>query len=365
MESNHRTLYIDALTYKKNKAHGYNEYLFNLLDYLYNNREKISYAEITIICEKSQVENFKIFSNKFKIKCFSFSNLFKRIIIQSIWNFLLPIKQQDTILFTANYSTIWKRCNQVLVVHDLLFLRGMLKSKLIKYQRKLLVPLSLKKANKIIAISEFTKNDILNNYKINSTKIEVIYNYFNFKKFHTENQATNRTKTIISIASASPHKNTICILKAFLNYKIKGGKYDLQLIGKIKQDTPEYEVFLEIKNKFPDSISNYYNLSNQDLGKKYSHAEVYVSASLFEGLGMPIVESMYFGLILVLPSTPSIFREVSNNSAIFFESNNHNELSNIFSQIENHKIAITKNYDLARFDSSNTSELYISCLNKI
>ncbi len=366
MKKENRTLYIDALTYKRHKAYGYNEYLFNLLNYFYEHRDLLDYDKIIIICEESQISDFLKFKDKFEIKSFRFNNQLKRIFIQSIWNILLPIKKNDVILFTANYSTFFKKCKQVLVIHDLLFLHGnLLKSKLVKFQRKLLVPLSLKNANRVIAISKFTKNDILSNYKISEDKITVIYNYFNFKKYGPIDENKQKERTIISVASSAPHKNVRCILTAFLEYKQKGGSFKLEQIGKIPKNTIEYHILENIQSKYPDSVSVSSNLTDSELAEKYNKAAIYVSASQFEGLGMPIIESMYFGLTLILPDSPSIFKEVSDCNALFFDSNNPDELCRIFLELEKQNTYQRKNYDLSKYDSQNTSGKYVSTLNEL
>ncbi len=360
-----RDLYIDALTYKRNKAFGYNEYLFNLLNYFFKERAKLDFDNIYIICEESQQGDFSKFKGEFEIVPFRFSNILKRSWVQSFWNFFLPIKKEDVILSTANYSTIFKRCKHLLVIHDLLYLHGdWLKHRAIKYQRKFMVPRSIKLAEKIIAISNFTSNEIMHYFPFSEGKIESIYNYFNFEKFGKKNFNEKKTDSIIAVASNEYHKNTITLLKAFYEYKKKGGRFNLILIGSLNNDSLEKNEINQIIKDFPGSITNKAHISNEELAREYSRSSIYVSASFFEGLGMPIVEAMYFGLKLILPDEPSIFREISNLDAIYFNSKSYEDLALIFLSCESIKES-NNLYNLERFNASNTSGKYIDLLNQM
>ena len=365
MKSEGRNLYIDALTYKKKKAYGYNEYLFNLLTYLYEHIDEMRFDKVFIVCEESQKDDFMKFADRMEIMTFSFTNILKRLWVQGLWNYFIPIQKNDAILFTANYSTFFKRCKHLLVIHDLLYLHSdWLKSKTIKYQRRLMIPRSIKMADRIIAISDFTRGEVISNFPYGKDKIETVYNYFNFEKFGDSGFNLKKENHIISVASKDYHKNTITLLRGFNEYKARGGRLNLVLIGALKEGSEEQILSNQIISYFPGSIVCKSGISNKELAEEYGKSLIYVSASLFEGLGMPIVEAMYFNLILVLPKEPSVFREVSANKAIYFDSRNPDELASIFLSCEE-KINSIPQYDTSRFNASNTSGKYVSILNNI
>lgn len=365
MKTEGRNLYIDALTYKKKKAYGYNEYLFNLLNYFLEKRAEMKFDKVFIVCEASQKEDFMKFSEGMEILTFSFTNILKRLWVQGLWNYFIPIRKKDVILSTANYSTFFKRSKNLLVIHDLLYLHSdWLKSKTIKYQRRLMIPRSIKMADKIIAISDFTKGEVISNFSYSKDKVETVYNYFNFEKFGDAGFNQKKENSIISVASKDYHKNTITLLNGFYQYKIRGGRMNLVMIGGLQADSQEQHLFDRISREFPGSIVCKSGISNRELAIEYGKSSVYVSASFFEGLGMPIVEAMYFGLILVLPNEPSIFKEVSLNKAIYFNSRNPDELASIFLSCEE-KINSIQQYETSRFNADNTSGKYVSILNNI
>lgn len=359
-----RTLIIDALAYERNKAFGFQEYLFNLLDYFYINRDSILFNKIILVCDKKEENDFERFSIRFEIKGFQINNILHRYIIQSIFPFSLRLKSTDVILNLSNYSGLFKRSKNILVIHDLLFLRNnLLKNKFMRLQRHLYVPRSIKLADQIIAISNFTKNDIEKNYMI-STKIPVvkIHNYFNFNKFDFPKKLENERPYFLSVSSSSFHKNTITILKSFEKFCLLNNDFLLYLVGGISHiETQKY--YNHLPEKVKNRIRIFKNLSNKSLGNLYANCFMFISASFFEGLGMPIVEAMYFNVPLVL-SDIEVFREITNNKAIFFDSNSDDELTKIMlNQSEKIKTSIT--YDLANFSALNTSRKYIDIINNI
>ena len=210
-------LIIDCLIYKKNKAFGYQEYLFNLLNYFSLHIDSFKYKEIIIVCDKEQTIYFKQISERFNIKAFSSNTKLKQIISQNLLKYKLNIKKDDVILYTYNYSSIIKQGKSILVIHDLIFKRKeYLPNRLMRIQRKFFIPISIKNADKIIAISNATKDDIILHYQTSSLKIETIYNYFNFRKFHPINN-TEKTKQIqskyfLSVSSMAKNKNIITLL---------------------------------------------------------------------------------------------------------------------------------------------------------
>jgi hypothetical protein len=105
-----KKLIIDALVYRKNIAFGYQEYLFNLINYFYRCRDQIYADEIIIICDKSQISAFNCYADQFQIKGFYTPNLLIRFIIQTIYPFLLNLHKNNLILYTGNFTSFFKRC---------------------------------------------------------------------------------------------------------------------------------------------------------------------------------------------------------------------------------------------------------------
>ena len=155
-----RRLIIDTLAFEYGKAFGYQEYIFNLLDYFHAHRSKILYEEIWVICLESQKKYFAKYSDSLNIRAFKCCSIYKRLLIQTLIPFILKLKKSDLVLYTANYSSLIKRSPHVLVIHDLLFKRkSLFPYPLMRLQRQLYLPISINYADTIVAISNFTAND--------------------------------------------------------------------------------------------------------------------------------------------------------------------------------------------------------------
>lgn len=360
-----RTLIIDALVYERNKAFGFQEYLFNLLNYFYEHRDCIHFQKIIIVCDENQIQEFTKFKDRFDIVGYKVPNLISRFLVQSLIPFMLKLKKIDVVLNLCNYSSLFKRSKNLLVIHDLLYLRkDLLSNKLMRLQRKFYVPRSIALAENIIAISDFTKDDIQYNFKIPSkTTILKIYNHFNFDKFVIYPNTTNeiyKDKYFLSVSSSAFHKNSITVLKAFEKFCLYNNDKKLYIVGQISEiNTQKYYEELDplIKNR----IKVFSNISNYELGLLYYGCDAYISATLFEGLGMPIIEAMFFNSQLIL-SDIEICREITENQAFFFDPNSYEDLFEIMLNIKKEK-KDTKTFVLNKFSSNNTSKKYIEVLN--
>jgi glycosyltransferase involved in cell wall biosynthesis len=362
-----RILIIESLVYKKNKAFGYQEYLFNLLDFFFENRTKLTYDEVIIVCDLTQKNDFEKYNERLIVKGYKTRSIFSRFVVQFFLPFLLKLKRTDAILYTGNYSSFIKKSKQVLVVHDLLYLRKQfLPDILIRLQRRVFVPRSIAISDKVIAISDFTRNDILKNIKSSSeNRIVRVYNYFNFQKYTNSSTVSlehNYTKYFLCVSSAAFHKNVIIILKAFEKFCVHNDDVDLFLVGSINYGST-LAFYNQLTVKLKDRIHLFYSVSNLELSHLYADCEAFISASLFEGLGMPIVEAMYFNVPLIL-SDIDVFREVTNNQAVFFNPNSIEELSQILIKNKYRRFG-TQAFVLEKYSSENTSQKYIDILNSL
>lgn len=355
-----KKLFIEAIAYKKGKAYGYNEFLFNLLDYFYEQRNKIKFEEIIIVINKSQRSSFEVFCDKFNILEYSCDNLFLNAINQAIWNISKDVSNEDVILFTGNYTSIWPKGKKIVVIHDLLYKHPEIISLgLKKYQREIFVPISIKQVEKVICISQFTQHEVLKFYPFAAGKTSVIYNYLNYKKYDS---SIGKSRTgFLTVASPSPHKNTVFVLKVFEKYILTGGKQSLSIVGVLNN---EMKGLLESMNSdVRNKIKVFSHISNNELGILYASNKTYITASKFEGLGMPIAEAMLFNMHLLLPESPSIYKEISQDKAKYFINQNEDSLLKTMIFMDNVKEGVQ--YDISLFSVENTSQQYIEIFNSL
>ena len=239
-----------------------------------------------------------------------------------------------------------KNIKFVLTIHDLAIKKlktvGSLKNTIIQ---KLFVKRSLKSADKIIAISKATKNDIVELYKINEEKIKVIYNGTNLKENDyclTKNQEEEiqgkfkikNKQYIFFLSTIEPRKNVDTLIKAYEYIRKKGKNIKLVLAGGLGW---KYEGILELvkKSKYKEDIIMPGYISKEEKEYLYQNAKCFVYPSLYEGFGLPILEAMINRLLVVTANNSSL-PEVGGLAAFYYDDTlNYENLGNKIIEVLN------------------------------
>lgn len=198
---------------------------------------------------------------------------------------------------------------------------------------KLAIYQAIKRAVKIIAISEFTKKDICDYYNLPKEKIFVAYeavdNEKNIKNDEVcvgdaEVENVELDKFLIYVGNAYPHKNLDRLVKAFDLWKKKfSHSHKLVLVGKDDYFYQRLKEFIEKKHIKDIVIFN--TLSDKVLYELYDRAEAFMFISLYEGFGLPPLEAMQAG-IPVLSSDHLVMLEVLGNSALYCDGKNIDDI---------------------------------------
>jgi glycosyltransferase involved in cell wall biosynthesis len=235
------------------------------------------------------------------------------------------------------------RIKSIVTIHDLIFLRfpkyyKFIDRKLYEWKSKA----ACKNANKIIAISEKTKSDIIEFYGINSDKIEVIYQSCDdsFKNVFPDSvlnriRATYKIpeKYILNVGTIEERKNLKLIVQALENVE---QDYKLVVIGKQTSyfKTVEKEIEkLGLKNR----IIFLQNIPFADLPGIYQMASLFVYPSFYEGFGIPIIEALYSG-IPVIAATGSCLEEAGGPDSVYVSPTDSKSLASEINRILKSKI---------------------------
>ena len=229
----------------------------------------------------------------------------------------------------------------VVTIHDLIFLRfpGFYKAIDRKiYHNK--VKYACTSAQKIIAISQQTKEDIIRFFNVEPDKIEVVYQSVSPVFFEHKNNENLRSKYnlsepfILSVGTIEPRKNQLAILKALFSEKI-----DLQVVfvGKPTSYTKILTRFIT-ENKMETKVKFLNNIPENDLAGLYQLSRLSVYISHFEGFGLPVIESMASGCP-VITSNVSCLPETAGGAAVLCDPDNFVELGKQMKELlENEKI---------------------------
>lgn len=206
---------------------------------------------------------------------------------------------------------------------------------------KSLIPLSLRRADKIIAVSQFTKNEIERYYNTDPGKVIAIHNAVG-PEFHSQAKKDEIQQVIkkyqlppryiLYVGTLQPRKNIPFLISAFAEFKKKHSGLkeikDLALVIAGKRYGHNYDrkidtVLQRLNSSQPNCercilLPGY--IDQPDLPALYQRATLFCSASLYEGFGIPLLEAMASGTP-VLCSDSSCFPEIAGNAAILFKNN--------------------------------------------
>lgn len=185
------------------------------------------------------------------------------------------------------------------------------------------LPLYAHKAKQVVAVSEFTKQDIVETYGVPAEKITVIYNgaHENYRPLpyderqEVKAQYTDGEEYFLFTGALHPRKNIIHLLKAFVKFKRRQkSRFKLVIVGRMAW---QFKDIVEAKEHMPykeDVIWTGY-LDVAELAKITASAYALVYPSLFEGFGIPIVEAMACGVPAIVSNTSSM-PEVAGDAAL-------------------------------------------------
>ena len=230
---------------------------------------------------------------------FSFTDKLIRIILENVAIPFILKKQSIDIFHSPNYVLPFRiKSKTVLTVHDLITFDfpKLCQLKSVVYFRLCLVS-SVKRAKKIIVVSEKVKTDLLQHIRVSSEKISVIHLGISsiFKK--TINGKIPKRydidgSYILFVGNLEPKKNLIRLIHAY-NMFIKAEITSCKLVIAGKNGWKYKSIFQTVKDLDLEKriiFTGY--IPEQDLPVLYSMAELFVFPSIYEGFGIPPLEAM-------------------------------------------------------------------------
>lgn len=235
-----------------------------------------------------------------------------------------------------NFLAVSKKCKLVTTFHDLSFERFpeffTTKNRLWHYY--FVNPRRIaKKSGHIITVSQSTRNDLEELYKINAKKISVVRHGISGdyriisrndpKLLETQKKYNLPYKFILYLGNIEPRKNIESAIEAYKKLRKEKPaleKYKLVLAGNISP-----RCYGIIKKKKEDILPIGY-IDRADKSFVYNLASLFVYPSFFEGFGLPILEAMACGTPVIASNNSSI-PEVAGNAAVLVDPNRPQEIS--------------------------------------
>jgi len=271
-------------------------------------------------------------------------------------SFLKAIKKEslDLMHFTHFNAPIFYNGPSVVTIHDLTlsFFPGKKKrSFLHRIGYYLTLRSAVKKAKKVITISENSKKDLIEITKTPEDKISVIYQGVG-EEFKPVKDKKRIEKTLKKYNIKSPfllytgvwrsHKNIPNLVKAFHWIRSKYDMKNLELVLTGKEDPFYPEVKETIKNLNENkNIIRPGLVSENELLDLYTSAEIYVFPSLYEGFGLPPLEAMSCETPVAASNVSSIPEVCGKGNVVFFNPTKVEDMAqNIYALLKNDSLQI-------------------------
>lgn len=191
------------------------------------------------------------------------------------------------------------------------------------------------RADRILAISESTKRDVVEIFNIPEDKVVVTHLASSFDGIaHISNDRICAERYILFVGSRVGYKNFNHLVIAMGAIQTKHKDILLLCIGGGAFTQKEEELLAKHKVK-----ATQLDASDSMLASAYSHAEVFVFPSLYEGFGLPVLEAFSFGCPVCISNTSSL-PEVAGGGALMFDPlSSENMIDTILTVLEDNSLA--------------------------
>lgn len=249
--------------------------------------------------------------------------------------------------------------NNIIVLHDVIFKRYPKTVSLgFGLFYKFMVPNLIKRAKKILTVSQFSKQEILYFYPKYHRDIKVIYNAVD-KKFRPHYDNHHNELYLLAVSSDFSHKNFESLVKAFL--LLNHPTLKLKIVGN------KGSIAIQYQNE--KNINFLGRVSDEQLIELYQNAYAFVFPSLYEGFGIPPLEAQACGCP-VISSNLSVMPEVLGDSVIYFNPKDVNDIKekiNLLLQDKQlYKGLVTKGLqNVARFSWADSAQILNDTINQL
>lgn len=330
---------------------GIKEYIVSLTNHL----EKVDHQnEYVLYVLEDQYEYSKtVLPSRFKLKAIPYQKTFvskvkRSLFAQSFWT-----KEEKEEGFDVFHSPFFhapkmKKARLIMTVHDLRLYRYPETYSFLRYQfLKKAVKESIARVDQIIAISKFTKDEIIDTCGVNPNKVTVIHeainrSFFNAKAIENyslpqEYAYLKGSRFLFCLSQIEPRKNHTRLIKAFSAIKAMGGFDDLKLVFAGRPLLNAGPV-LKLMAETPDVI--YLDFVQTELMLwLYQNATLFVYPSYYEGFGFPPLEAASLGTVSAVGKLSSV-PEVCEDCAFYFDPYDISDMSKVIAAALNDEASI-------------------------
>lgn len=296
----------------------------------------------------------KYLKNNKKIK-FVHTNITPFSLRQNVEIPLILKKYEIDMFHTINFDIplfmfLCPKCQLISTIHDLiphthkhLHKRSLIKRIYFNFMYKACANLS----DKIITVSNYTKNEIVKYLKTDPKKIVVIHNsYLGRKSFSKKNTEFSKPVKLFFLGNNFEHKNILAVIKAVKLLKDKNIEVLFNIAGLETCYTNIMKEYIN-ENNLQNNVKILGKISQEQSETLYKTSDIFVFPSLIEGFGIPLIEAMSYGLP-VISSNKTVMPEIVGDAGILIDPTPENFAEKIEFLIKNNdkvKELIQKGYE--------------------
>jgi glycosyltransferase involved in cell wall biosynthesis len=244
----------------------------------------------------------------------------------------------------------------VVTIHDLILTKfpttrastlGPVKYFLKNIAYRFVINRAIQRSEKVIAVSHYTKDDIISQFNVDPKKIIMIYEGVAGLEDSTDKRYAAKLKSaeilsgycilepyLLYVGNAYPHKNLEMLVSVFLKLRKKFSDLKLVLVGRDDYFYLRLKEFAQKESSLKDFEAIIFPgyVPDEDLQTLFKHAALYVFPSKYEGFGLPPLEAMSYGCPVV-SSNATCLPEIMENAAIYFNPHDEKKIISVIQEI--------------------------------
>jgi alpha-1,3-rhamnosyl/mannosyltransferase len=297
-------------------------------------------ALLAVLCKYPEEHKLSLFGDPEKLAKYAVAGKVDivpwELPVYPLWEYLwmgLPKIKIDFLHVPHFNIPLFYGGKMVVTIHDLIYLLfpRSLPSPFARHYARFMIETTLKRADRIIAVSAYTKRDILKHFGAGyGDKITVIHEAVDdvFQKVTDKARIADvkcryriGEKVLLYVGTVKPHKNLGKLLDVFAQLKAWGIPHQLVICGRWDNKEDRLKKYIDHR-----SVLYLGEIPVNDLVVLYNIAEVLVHLSLYEGFGLTVLEAMKCGTPVVVSDLSSL-PEVSGKAAFHVDPNDPKKIA--------------------------------------
>ncbi|HEU4966108.1 MAG TPA: glycosyltransferase family 1 protein [Candidatus Saccharimonadales bacterium] len=192
-----------------------------------------------------------------------------------------------------------------------------------------------RRASRIVAISDFTKRELIERLGVAENKVEVIYPGVDHDIFKPRSRTNQARPYILYTGSEVPRKNFLSLIDAFRELKREASFSDLMFVKVGASDDAHMRaIAIERIRSYGlgDAVRFTGRITDDELAQYYTMAECFIFPSFYEGFGLPPLEAMACGCPVIVANAAAL-PEVVGEAGLKVDPSNVKQLTDTLRQV--------------------------------